>query len=123
MARRLALVLLALLPVRAAWGTSSGPIQLAPSGDAVWVINPDSDTVARIDPATDTRVDEVAVGKHPRTVAVTAGGVYVTNQGDDTVERLGDPPVPLPFGCRPYGIVADAAGDELYVFQALSGGR
>ncbi len=98
-----------------ALAASSSPIAIAPAGDAVWVVNPDSGTVARIDPVTNARVDEVAVGNRPRTVAVTASGVYVTNQNDDTVQRLGDAPVALPFGCAPYGIVANAAGDELYV--------
>jgi YVTN family beta-propeller protein len=112
---RLALVVLGLALAREAMGASSGPIQLAPAGDAVWVVNPDSASVARIDPATNTRVEEVAVGKRPRTLSVTGSGVYVTNQGDDTVQRVGAPPVSLPFGCAPYGIAAGAGGAELYV--------
>jgi YVTN family beta-propeller protein len=112
---RLAFAVLLLVIGREAQAAASGPIQLSPVGDAVWVVNPDSGTVARIDPATNTRVDEVAVGTHPRTVAVTAGGVFVTSEGDDTVARVGGPTATLPFGCSPYGIVANAAGDELYV--------
>jgi YVTN family beta-propeller protein len=115
MLRRFLLVTLSLLLGKEAIAASSGPIQLAPNGSAVWVVNPDSGTVAHIDPTTFARVEEIPVGKDPRTVAVTAGGVYVTNQGDDTVQRVGDPPVALPFGCRPYGIIANAAGSEFYV--------
>src|SRR5262249_7269176 len=75
---------------------------------------PDSDTVAHVDPATGARVEELPVGRHPRSIAVTSSGVYVANQKDDTVTKLGGAAAPLPFGCAPYAIVADAAGDELY---------
>jgi len=96
-------------------GLASSPIGLPPSGDAVWVVNPDSGSVAQIDPVANTRVQEVVVGAHPRTLVATATGVYVTNQGDDSVTRIGGPTAALPFGCRPYGIAANAAGSELYV--------
>src|SRR5262250_1065685 len=115
MVRRLVFAVVLMLIGRDALAASSGPIQLAPTNDAVWVVNPDSNTVAQINPTSNTRVAELGVGEHPRTVAVTGGGVYVTNQGDDTVQRVGDAPVALPFGCAPYGIVANAGGDELYV--------
>jgi len=115
MTRRLAIVVLSLVLGGEALGAASGPIQLAPAGDAVWVVNPDSGSVAHIDPANNTRIEEIAVGANPRTLAVTSSGVYVTNQDDDTVQRVGDPAMALPFGCRPYGIVANAAGDALYV--------
>src|SRR5258706_10405526 len=96
-------------------GLASSPIGLSPSGDAVWVVNPDSGTVAQIDPGTNTRVQEVAVGAHPRTVTVTSRGVYVTNQSDDTVQRVGGASAALPFGCAPYGIAASAGGDQSYL--------
>jgi YVTN family beta-propeller protein len=117
MSSRLLLTVLSLVLGREALGAgaASGPIQLAPAGDAVWVVNPDSGTVARIDPVTNTRIEETAVGARPRAVAVTAAAVYVANQGDDTVVRLGGSSAALPFGCAPYGVVASAAGDELYV--------
>ncbi|MGH7893923.1 MAG: YncE family protein [Candidatus Binatia bacterium] len=121
MRARLGVVGFGLALASVALAASSGPIQFAPTGDAVWVVNPDSNTVARIDPTTNARTGELPVGQRPRSVAVTAAGVYVTSQTDDTVERLAPdgsplgPPVDLGFGCAPYGIVANAAGDELYV--------
>jgi YVTN family beta-propeller protein len=115
MRRRLVLATFLSVLARQGFGAASTPVSLSPAGDAIWVVNPDSGTVARIDPATNVRMDEVAVGARPRTVAATAAGVFVTNQGDDTVQRVGDPPVALPFGCAPYGIAANAAGTELYL--------
>jgi YVTN family beta-propeller protein len=119
---RLGIVLLCLGLASSAAASANGPIQLAPAGDAVWVTNPDSDTITRIDAATNTYTVEYRVGKRPRSIAVTAAGVYVTNQEDDTVTHLDaggnavpGSPLALPFGCRPYGIVANAAGSELYV--------
>lgn len=100
--------------------TGSSPITLTPDGGSVWVVNPDSGTVARIDTATNVRVGEFAVGSYPRTVAVTSTGVYVTVQHDDAVIALGPDGSPiatatLAFGCAPYGIAARADGGELYV--------
>ena len=112
---------LSLVFAAGALAASSGPIQLTPAGDAVWVVNPDSGTVARIEAATNTRTGEFPLGRHPRTLAATPAGVFVTNQKDDTVQHLGldgspaGSPAALPFGCAPYGIIASAVGDELYV--------
>src|SRR5690349_3923896 len=115
MVARLVLAVALTLVGRDALAASSGAVQLAPTNDAVFVVNPDSNTVAQINPTSNVRVGETTVGEHPRTVAVAGQAVYVTNQGDDTVQRVGDPAVALPFGCAPYGIVPNAAGDELYV--------
>ena len=103
-------VALAAVAVPPARGASSTPIALDPGGSTVWAANPDSNTVARFDVATLTRTAEVAVGRYPRTVAVTADHVFVTNQLDDTITRLdsdGSNPtsVSLGFGCAPYAVV------------------
>src|SRR5262249_14229557 len=96
----------------------STPIALAPDGAAVWVTNPDSNTVAKIDPASHTRLGEYPAGDGPRTLAVTADAVYVASQHDDAIIRLGldgsaARRADLGFGCAPYAIVA--AGGQLYV--------
>src|SRR5262245_56190735 len=82
------LLLLALVPP-ADGAPRSTPIALAPDGSAVWVTNPDSNTVARIDPVTHTRLGEFPAGDGPRTVAVTRDAVYVASQRDDAIIRLG----------------------------------
>src|SRR5262245_37551620 len=118
--RVLPAVVLVLATVCGAGASSSGPIRLSPAGDAVWVVNPDSNTVACIDPVTKARTGETAIGRRPRTVAPTATAVYVTTQDDDRIWQLApDGTVvgsrDLGFGCAPYGVVANATGDELYV--------
>lgn len=118
--RRLLAGLLGVLSIVSA-SRASGPVQTSPSGDAVWVVNPDSDTVARIDPTTVTRSGEFAVGAYPRTLAVTAAAVFVANQRGDSVTKLDATSgaavstAALRFGCAPWGIAANAAGDEIYV--------
>ena len=112
---------LAFLCALATAAVASTPIQSSPAGDAVWVTNPDSDTVARLDPMTLTRTGEFAVGDYPRTLVVTADAVFVTNQQSDSVSKLDATSgaargsASLPFGCAPYGIAASSAGDEVYV--------
>jgi len=111
------LLLLALVPHANATSRST-PIALAPDGSAVWVTNPDSNTVAKIDPATHTRLGEFPAGDGPRTLAVTSDAVYVASQHDDAIIRLGldgsaTGRADLGFGCAPYAIVA--AGHQLYV--------
>ncbi len=51
---------------------ASTPLLLEPRSGAstrLWVVNPDTDTVAVIDTATNTRVAEIATGAAPRTLA------------------------------------------------------
>jgi DNA-binding beta-propeller fold protein YncE len=100
-------------------GGASSPIAVAPDG-GVWVVNPDSDTVARIDPATNTREGEFPIGDYPRTLAVGETHVYVTSQGADRITRLGFDGAPagtadLGAGCGPYGVAVSAAGDRVFV--------
>jgi YVTN family beta-propeller protein len=100
--------------------TRSTPIELAPDGGTVWVVNPDSNSVAKIDTASNTRLAEytAGVGHLPRTVAVTQAYVYLTNQLDDSVSRLGLDGTPsgtvsLGFGCAPSAVAV--AGAHVYV--------
>jgi len=76
MLARLAALLLVLAIAAVAHATGSGPIQVTPDGSTVWVVNPDSNTVAAIDTATNARIGEFPVGRYPRTVAVTSSFVY-----------------------------------------------
>jgi DNA-binding beta-propeller fold protein YncE len=108
----------------------TSPIQVSSDGSSVWVVNPDSDSVARIETAGNTLAGEFPVGDNPRTVALGGGSVYVVNQGSqdltpkpnpDTVMRLdaGSGAVQatfgLPFGCAPYGVLYDDVAARVYV--------
>jgi YVTN family beta-propeller protein len=120
MSRPLLSGLLMLVMATAVRGAAGGPVGLSPDRGTAWVVNPDSNTVARIDTATRSRTGEFAVGARPRTLAVTASSIYVANQADDTVSRLAADgstlaTLAMPFGCAPFGIAASAAGGELYV--------
>ncbi len=122
----------------AAWAQvpqHSSPVQVSGDGSFVWVANPDSDSVAKINAASDVLVAEYPVGDFPRTLALddAAGAVYVANQGSqdltpklspETVMRVAqasgtvDATFTTPFGCAPYGVVVnDAAvgGSHVYV--------
>ena len=111
------------VPGRASW---SSPIALDPAQDAVWVVNPDQDTLTCLDGATRTVRQVVATGRHPRSVVATPDGqVWVANEDDDTLTlhqardgaRLGT--VAFAYGARPCGL---AFGDgRLYVTLAGTG--
>ena len=51
--------------------TSSSPIVVTDDGSTVWVVNPDSDTVGKIDTAGSALIREIRVGDNPRTLALT----------------------------------------------------
>jgi len=108
----------------------TSPIQVTDDGSFVWVVNPDSDSVAKIDASADTLLGEFPVGDFPRTVALddANGSLYVANQGGEdltpkpnpeTVMRLSQSTgavldtFQLPFGCAPYGVVV--RGAQVYV--------
>ncbi len=113
---------------------NSSPIQVTDDGSLVWVVNPDSDSVTKIDAATNSFVAEFPVGDQPRTLALddTNGWLYVTNHGSldltpkpspDTLMRLDQASGSvqethqLPFGCAPFGVVVreTGGGNEVYV--------
>jgi virginiamycin B lyase len=62
----------------------SGPANLRYGGGAVWVGSLFGNRVFRIDARTN-RVTSVRVGQKPRSVAVTSNGVWVSNNGSNTV--------------------------------------
>src|SRR6266478_4884009 len=103
--------------------TRSSPLAVAPDGH-VFVVNPDSSSVARLDFGTPPGMltHERAVGQYPRTLALDGTHVFTAGQKDDSVWRLdqadlGSPlgPVDLGFGCGPYGVAVTPAGDRVLV--------
>lgn len=87
----------------------------------LWVVNPDSDTVAvfREDPP--ARITEVEVCDRPRTVAVDGATVAVACQDGaaldliDAASRARRQRVSLPAGSRPFGVAADPRGGRFVV--------
>ncbi len=113
---------LAATPLHAAGARSfkSGPIQITANGAKVWVVNPDHDSVSRIDTATDAVTEfplpqapvGPAIRHEPRGLSVTEDGsevwvachssdrVYVLSGADGSVLARID----LPWGSGPYGV-------------------
>jgi DNA-binding beta-propeller fold protein YncE len=123
--RVLALALGLLLAVNAAYAGGarsykSGPIQITANGARVWVVNPDHDSVSRIDTATDAVTEFAlpqppvgpAIRHNPRGLSVSEDGaevwvschdsdrIYVLNGTDGSVLARLD----LPWGSGPYGV-------------------
>lgn len=101
--------------------TQSSPIGVSPDGANIWVVNPDSNTVGRIDASTNTLTDEVAVGDNPRTLALRGQRhVFVTNQASDSLSRIevstGEVrTLDFPYASAPYGVAVSPKGDFVVV--------
>ncbi|MFQ5666044.1 MAG: carboxypeptidase regulatory-like domain-containing protein [Candidatus Binatia bacterium] len=102
--------------------TNSSAIAVGPDSQTVWVVNPDSGTVAEIGANSLSRLGEFAVGRNPRTLALLGSRyVYVAVQDDDRLVRLdqadGNSMLihQLPYGCAPYGVAVNLDGDRVYV--------
>ena len=92
------------------------------TGDKVWAVNPDNDSVAALDAGTYARLFEQPAGDNPRTLAQAGdGAVWVVNQDSATitVHRPADGApvrtIGLPRGSAPYGIAFNPAGDTAFV--------
>ena len=55
---------------------------------AIWVTDPDGDSVIRIDPATNKATATISVGPHPQFLAADDSSVWVLNQDDGSVSRV-----------------------------------
>jgi DNA-binding beta-propeller fold protein YncE len=103
-------------------GSASVSATIAYSAGRVFNVNADTDTVTAIDAERLTKLWEVEVGKHPRTLAVAPDGrLWVASQDDATVSVLrpdnGDvqATIALPFASQPYGVAAAPDGSAIYV--------
>jgi YVTN family beta-propeller protein len=90
---------------------------LALDAQHVYVVNPDANSLAVLGRASLKKESEIAVGKHPRAVAVAPdGSVWVTNEDDATISVIEGQKVStiaLPYASRPHGIAF--GGDVAYV--------
>jgi DNA-binding beta-propeller fold protein YncE len=97
-----------------------------PAGRRLWVVNPDANTVAVIDP-TDHSSTEHAVGLSPRSIARDALGRYwVTCMGSDEIRVLNPDgsthlTLPLAYGAAPFTVAPSPDGQSLFVTLYGSG--
>jgi len=114
----------------AAKPTKSSSIAYEPRTGAnsrLWIVNPDNDSVTVFDAVTRTKLAEVNVGRAPRTLAIAGDGrVWVANAEAATLTILRPDysvaqTVNLPRGSRPFGIVFDPAGANVYVALEFGG--
>lgn len=101
---------------------NNSTIILDQSGTQVWNVNPDNDTVSVIDAVLLKQMAEIAVGRHPRSLAQAPDGtIWVVNQDDATITVIGADSravvatIALPPGSDPYAIVFSQQRSEAYV--------
>lgn len=110
-------------PRQAEGSTRSGPIALAPDGRSLWVVNPDADSVTRVDVATWRADPPLAVAAEPWSVAVASTGrVVVAARAAGLLTVLeGGARRDLPVGAEPSALVVSADGREAIVALASEG--
>ncbi|MFN7928225.1 MAG: discoidin domain-containing protein [Blastocatellia bacterium] len=94
----------------------------------LWVVNQDNDSVSVFDAVTNAKLNEIAVGNAPRSVAVAPNGrIWVTNKGAATISVL-DPAtlaivqtIPLPYASQPFGLAFAPTGGAAYVTLEAAG--
>jgi YVTN family beta-propeller protein len=115
-------LLLSALPAAA---QSNGALVLAPSG-TLYAVNSDSNSVTAVDPQTRRKLGETAVGKDPRSLALSPDGksLYVTSQADARLTVLDASALSvlasIPVDAEPYGVVASPVGDFVYVASSAA---
>lgn len=100
----------------------------------IWVVNPDNDSVSRLNPVTRVReatyaLDADAGSEDPRSVAVAANGkVWVTCFDDDAIRILNpatgavENTLTLRYGAAPFAVCMSPDGTAAYVTLYGSGG-
>jgi len=93
-----------------------------PADHHVWSVNPDAGTVTVLDAASLTKLSEIPVGRHPRTLALSpAGDMWVLSQDDASISVLDAGgtgvlrTIDLPRASRPYGIAFSPDGSAAWV--------
>ena len=94
----------------------------------LWVVNPDGDSVAVIDTATQERIAEIAVGNSPRSVAVAPDGrIWVANKGAASISIISPTTlavvqtVALPRASQPHGLAFAPVGASAFVVLEATG--
>lgn len=93
----------------------------------IWTVNPDQGTVSVIDEKAQNLVTELPAGKKPRTLAFAGKSVLVVDEENadllqiDAMTHQENAKLELPHGARPYGIVANQAGNRAYISSQATG--
>lgn len=100
---------------------TSSTIALSPNNNAVWVVNPDNNTLTRIDSESLIKEDEFQTGLHPHSIAIAADdSIWVSARDDDRIDIFsaqGSKITSLAtgYGSAPSGIVIDQHNHLAYV--------
>ena len=94
-----------------------------PGGRRLWVVNPDSDSIAVLDATSGAKLAEhsTGVGSDPRSVTRDAAGRYwITCHGTDEIRLLNpdgslSSTIALDYGAAPFGIAASPDGQSIFV--------
>lgn len=107
----------------ATWSSRSGPIALAPDGRSVWVVNPDADSVTRVDTRRLTAGPPLLVGREPTALAVGPGErVVVANRASgDLSVWFGGARRDIGVGAEPAGVALSPSGRFAFVTLAAEG--
>jgi len=96
--------------------------------DRVWVVNQDHDSVSVFNASNYAKLATIKVGKSPRAVALRGNGeVWVSNKFGPTISVISSSSlavtrtIKLPFASQPFGIVADPAGNAMFVALEAAG--
>jgi DNA-binding beta-propeller fold protein YncE/fibronectin type 3 domain-containing protein len=117
------------LPLTAGRPTASAQIIYDSSRNKIWNVNPDSDTVTRIDATGLTKDFEVTVGTEPRSLALRPENaeIWVASESSDQIHILDAASgavlqtVSTPRGSRPMGVAFSPSGATAYVTYMDSG--
>jgi len=100
-------------------------VAVAPSGGFAYVTNRDDDTVSQIGTATDTVIDEFAVGQTPEGIFVGFGLIYITNDVSESVSVYREidfqPLATIPTGGSPLSVSVSPDGARAVVGNDLDG--
>lgn len=97
------------------------------SGDQIWVVNPDNNSVSIFNVDTDIKVAEVVVDRKPQSVALVDNEAWVVNRDSSTITIIDTQnydivsTIELPISSQPYGIVTDKLNAKAYVALAGTG--
>lgn len=94
------------------------PLEVTAGFSSVWVTNSGSNTVSRINPASNTIITTITVGNNPWGIAANSTHIWVSNSTDGTVSKI-DPSsntvvATINVGFAPYQIKVDD-NDEVWV--------
>lgn len=95
---------------------STTPISLSPNEHFLWVVNPDADSVTKVD-VQSQQVITIPVGKEPWAVVAVDDGALVLNRADGSLSRVRNDrqDAVLPLGAEPVGMALSPSGNYLFV--------